>query len=119
MDVPNFRSYTLIRYKLANTVSQIHTDLTIAFPETCPSLWTIARWVSEIYEGSFCLEKRTSPGRPRETRTAEDNIARVKELIERNPRMSNRKLAADISVPHSSVFRILTDDLRRRTRSRE
>ncbi|QQP53580.1 Uncharacterized protein FKW44_006105 [Caligus rogercresseyi] len=67
MVTPNFRSYFLIRIKLARTFDK----------------------------GVFALEKKTRPGRPRETRT-EENVARVKRLV---------------SLPSTTVFRLLTEDL--------
>ena len=49
-------------------------------------------------KGSFTLEKGTSSGRPRETRTP-GNISRVRELIEENPRSSTYEVAAELSLP--------------------
>ena len=91
MKNPDFCSYTLSRYKFGKTVPEIHQNLTITFPESCPTLRTIQSWGCEFQSGTFTLEKGVSSGRPLETRTPK-NIARVKELIEQNPRMSTRKL---------------------------
>ena len=104
MKNPDFRSYTLIRYKLGKTVTEVHQDLTITFSESYPTVRAIQRWVSEIQSGTFTLEKGVSSGRPLETRTPE-NIARVKELIEQNPRISTREAAAELSLPHTAVMR--------------
>ena len=87
----DFCSYTLSRYKFGKTVTEIHQNLAITFPESCPTLRTIQCWGCEIQSGTFTLEKGVSSGRPLETRTPE-NIARVKELIEQNPRISTQKL---------------------------
>ena len=87
----DFCSYTLSRYKFGKTVTDIHQNLTITFLESCPTLRTIQRWGCEIQSGTFTLEKAVSSGWPLETSTPE-NIARVKELIEQNPRISTRKL---------------------------
>ena len=106
----DFRSFTLIRYKLGKAVTNIHQGLTITFPESCPTLRTIQRWDSEIQSGTFTLEKGISSGRSLETMTPE-NIACVKELIEQNPRMSTREPAADLSLPHTAVYEILKKDL--------
>ena len=81
----DFSSYTLSRYKFGKTVTEIHQNLITTFPESCPTLKTILRWGCEWHfhpgEGSQPLETRTP-----------ENIARVKELIEQNPRISTRKL---------------------------
>ncbi|QQP57931.1 Uncharacterized protein FKW44_003093 [Caligus rogercresseyi] len=79
METPDFPSYFLIRIKLARTVNEIHGDLLSTFPDSCPGLSTLQRWNIEFDKGVFALEKKTRPGRPRETRR-EENVARVKRL---------------------------------------
>ena len=110
MAASDFRSYFLIRIKLAKTVNEIHGDLLSTFPDSCPSLTTLKRWRHDFDRGSFALEKKTRPGRPRETRT-EENIAAVKRLIDDNPRMTTRQVAAEVSLPQRTVSRLLTEDL--------
>ncbi|QQP38768.1 Uncharacterized protein FKW44_019444 [Caligus rogercresseyi] len=99
METPDFRSYFVIRIKLAMTVNEIHGDLLSTFPDSCPGLSTPQRWHTEFNKGVFAPVKKTRPGRPRETRT-EENVARVKRL-----------LAAEVSLPSTTVFRLLTEDL--------
>ncbi|QQP35139.1 Uncharacterized protein FKW44_023284 [Caligus rogercresseyi] len=110
METPDFRSYFLIQIKLARTVNEIHGDLLSTFPDSCPGLSIFQRWHTEFNKGVFALEKKTRPGRPRETRT-EENVARVKRLVEDNPRMTTRQVAAEVSLPSTTVFRLLTEDL--------
>ena len=110
MENRDFRAYFFVRYKLAKTVAEIHSDLTLAFPDSSPGLTTLKTWSREFKKGSFALEKKTSPGRPRETRTPE-TIATVKRLIEDNPRMTTRQVAAEVSLPQPTVFRIQTEDI--------
>ncbi|QQP50175.1 Uncharacterized protein FKW44_011088 [Caligus rogercresseyi] len=80
METPDFRSYFLIRIKLARTVNEIHEDLLSTFPDSFPGLSTLQRWHTEFHKGVFALEKKTCPGCPREMRTKE-NVARVKCLL--------------------------------------
>ena len=61
-------------------------------------------------KGSFTLEKGTLSRWPRETRSPE-NVSRVRELIEENPRLRTYKKAAKLSLPQTSILKILTDDL--------
>ncbi|QQP35136.1 Transposase [Caligus rogercresseyi] len=110
METPDFRSYFFIRIKLARTVNEIHGDLLSTFLDSCPGLFTLQRWHTEFVKGVFALEKKNRPGRPRETRT-EENVARVKRLVEDNPRMTTRQVAAEVSLPSTTVFRLLTEDL--------
>ena len=107
MDVPNFRSYAFIRWR---TATETFEDLSTTFPDLSPGRSTVFGWVEAMKKGSFTVEKGTSSGRPRETRTPE-NISRVRELIEENPRLSTYEVAAELSLPQSSILKILTDDL--------
>ncbi|QQP38563.1 Transposase, partial [Caligus rogercresseyi] len=74
METLDFRSYFLIRIKLATTVNEIHGDLLSTFPNYCPGLSTLQRWHTEFDRGVFALEKKTRPGRSWETRTEENRI---------------------------------------------
>ncbi|QQP40557.1 Uncharacterized protein FKW44_014643, partial [Caligus rogercresseyi] len=77
--------------KLAKTVIEIHGEFISTFPNSCPGLSTITRWRKDFDNSSINLEKNSSSGRPRETRTQE-MIAAVKRLIEDNPRMTTRQM---------------------------
>ncbi|QQP55213.1 Transposase [Caligus rogercresseyi] len=96
METPDFRSYFLIRIKLARTVNEIHGDLLSTFPDSCPGLSTLQRWHTEFDKDVFALD---------------ENVARVKRLVEDNPRMTTRQVAAEVSLPSTTVFRLLTEDL--------
>ncbi|QQP53423.1 Uncharacterized protein FKW44_005904 [Caligus rogercresseyi] len=106
METPDFRSYFLIRFKLARTVNEIHGDL-LSTSLTPGLLSTLQRWHTEFDKGVFALEKKTRPGRPRETRT-EENVARVKRLVEDNPRMTTRQVAAEASDGGSRLRNLLS-----------
>ena len=95
---------------MGKTATETFEDLSTTFPDLSPGRSTVFGWVEAMKKGSFTLEKRTSSGRPRETRTPE-NISRVRELIEENPRLSTYEVAAELSLPQSSILKILTDDL--------
>ncbi|QQP55403.1 Uncharacterized protein FKW44_008564 [Caligus rogercresseyi] len=69
METPDFCSYFLIWIKLARTVNEIHGDLLSTFPDSCPG----------------------------EEDPTEENVARVKRLVEDNPRMTTRQVAAEAS----------------------
>ena len=110
MDNHGFRAYFLVRYKLGKTVSEIHFDLVSTFPDSCPGFSTVKTWSREFRAGTFTLEKRTSSGQPRETRTTE-NIAAVERLVANNPRMTPRQVTVEVSLPPTTILRILTEDL--------
>ena len=110
MDVPDFRSYTFIRWRMGKTATETFEDLSTTFPDLSPGRSTVFGWVEAMKKGSFALVKGTSSGRPRETRTLE-NISRVQELIEENLCLSTYEVAAVLSLPQSSILKILTHDL--------
>ncbi|QQP32340.1 Uncharacterized protein FKW44_024620, partial [Caligus rogercresseyi] len=60
METPDFRSYFLIRIKLARTVNEIHGDLLSTFPDSCLGLSTLQRWHTEFDKSVFALEKKTA-----------------------------------------------------------
>ena len=66
---------------------------------------TIHRWVSNFRQTSSALNKRRS-GRPR-TRTAQENVTAVADLIEQSPRRSIQKHAFALHMSATSVHRIL------------
>ncbi|QQP51711.1 Transposase [Caligus rogercresseyi] len=96
------RSYFLIRIKLARTVNEIHGDLLSTFPDSCPGLSSLQRRHTEFDKGVFVLEKEIRP---------EKNVARVKHLVEDNPRITTRQVAAEVSLPSTTVSRLLTEDI--------
>ena len=104
------RAYFITRSKLGKTVPQIKSELTNAFPDSSPGLSTLHTWSKEIKDGTFTSQKRTSSGRPRETRTPE-NFDTVKLLVDNNPRITTLQVSAEVSLPPTTVFRILTEDL--------
>ncbi|QQP52518.1 Uncharacterized protein FKW44_004693, partial [Caligus rogercresseyi] len=58
-------------------------DLLSTFPDSCPGLSTLQRWHTEFDKGVFAREKKTRPG--------QGNVARVKRLVDDNPRMTTRR----------------------------
>ena len=95
---------------MGKTATETFEDLSTTFPDLSPGRITVFGWVEAMKKGSFALVKVTSSGRPRETRTLE-NISRVQELIEENLRLSTYEVAAVLSLPQSSILKILTHDL--------
>ena len=86
MDVPDFRSYAFIRWRMGKTATETFEDLSTI---SLISLLAVALFLSgwrhwRSQKGSFTLEKGTSSGRPRETRTPE-NISSGGSLIEEIP----------------------------------
>ncbi|QQP42349.1 Uncharacterized protein FKW44_016975 [Caligus rogercresseyi] len=98
METPDIRSYFLIKIKLARTVNEIHGDLLSTFPDS---------WASPpSRDGTLSSVRVFLPWRRRPA--LDENVARVKRLVEDNPRMTTRQVAAEVSLPSTTVFRLLT-----------
>lgn len=106
----NFRFYVFTRNQLGLSVRDIHNELVAAHGDASPTERTVFRWVSDITNGHFELEKGKSPGRPISTCTAA-NVQKVKTLITQNYRLSCGDIASNLSIPKSCVFEILTKNL--------
>ena len=113
MDFRNthYRAYVYTGFKMGKSVFQLHEELQQVFGQTsAPSLRTVRRWVADIRNETFTLEKPVSSGRPRHIRTP-DLARKVEDLIEKDPRLSTRDLAGLLDVHRAAVNRILTEDL--------
>ena len=72
----------------------------------CVTLQTIQIWCKSIREGTFTPVKTPTPGRLRMT-SSEAIVRRVKDILKLNPRMSAREIVDNLSLPRSTVHRIL------------
>ena len=76
-----YRAFVYAGFNLGKTVSQLHTELQQVFGKTSVSnLRTVRRWVADIRDGTFTLEKAGRSGRPRHTRTP-DLVQKVEDFI--------------------------------------
>lgn len=63
------------------------------------------------YNDTGSIAKRHGGG-PKKTATTQENIRNVKARIERNPRRSGRKMAAELKISQRSIRRILQNELK-------
>ena len=103
---------TLLNELMSRSGSSLETNPRI-FPISyqplrgaCVTLRTIQIWCKSIREGPFTPMKTPTRGRPRMT-SSEANVRRVKDILEVNPRMSAREIEDNLSLPRSTVHRIL------------
>ena len=73
------------------------------------SLSTIKRWFGMI-RSTGSIDLSSPPGSTRLVRTR-GSIEKVKNRVERNTRISTRKLARDLGISRTTIQRILKDDL--------
>jgi len=68
------------------------------------------KWVKCFSEGIESVTDEESSGRPGTSRT-EENIAKVRQILRENRRLTVRNLAEEVNVDRESVRKILTEDL--------
>ena len=111
----HFRSYAYIGFKLGKDAKTVHGELVAVFNEDrSPNLRTIYGWFEDIRQDRFTLEKGTRPGRPRSVRTP-SLIEKVEKMVGDDPRMSVRQLSDSLEVEMTSIYRVLTEELKLRS----
>jgi len=80
------------------------------------SLWGccfVFRWHKAFKDGRESVEDEQCAGRPSTART-ENNVARVKVVLDRDRRLQVRLIAEEVGLPKTDVHRIITEDLHMR-----
>ena len=76
-----------------------------------PSLRTVQRWIKEVNDGARTgLGDAAQPSRPRSSITGEIK-SKVPKFIENDPYLSGRDVAHKLDSDHSTILRILREDL--------
>ena len=57
MDVPNFRSYAFIRWRIGKTATETFEDLSTTFPDLSPGRSTVFGWVEAMKRGFSPLRR--------------------------------------------------------------
>jgi len=104
MKSKDLQSIVLSKYQKGDTPTEIHRDLNGGI-----GLSTIKRWCQMIRR-SGSLQLTGTRGGPRIVRTKE-NIQKVKNRLRRKKQVSARKLAMELGISKSSVWRMLKEDL--------
>ena len=93
-----------------NNCKTIHQRLSNVYGESAPGYSTIARWASDFKRGRESLDDEHRSGRPVEAATPE-NIERIRQMIEENPRMKAHEMAVISGLSKGTVLKILHDNL--------
>ena len=108
----HFRSNAYIAFKLGKDAINVHQELVEVFGlDRTPNLRTIYVWFEGMRNAEFTLEKGTRPRYFRIPSTTEP----VQKTINNDPRMSIRDLWCRSDVPTTTVYRILTEELKRQS----
>jgi hypothetical protein len=76
----------------------------------CLSSVQVFRWHKEFKDGRESFENEQLAGRPSTART-ENNVARVKVVMDRDRRLQMRLIAEELGLPKTDAHRIITEDL--------
>jgi len=68
------------------------------------------KWVKRFSEGRESVSEEERSGRPATSRT-EENIAKVRQIVRENRRLTVRNIAEHVNIDREIVRKILTEDL--------
>lgn len=104
------RSVIWFLWKQNKRATTIHEEMLPVFGDNTPSLMTISRWIGHFGSGRVSTEDAERSGRPSTSDTSE-NVERVRNAIDNDRRLTVLQLEEMLSIPHSSIHRILKDEL--------
>jgi hypothetical protein len=103
--------YILTRFKLGVNATDIHRELSAAWGESYVSFPCVTKRIHEFHEGRESIEDATRPGRP-VTEATPVNIETVRQLIDNDPSISIRYIAAETRLSYYTVQTIITNHLK-------
>ena len=107
------RAYIKFRTKLGIAPKAILEELVIVCPDTHLSYSRVCEWAARFREGRLSVEDDHRPG-PGFTVRTDDNITRIKAIVEEDPHCNIKEIALESGISTGSVERILTMDLQMR-----
>jgi len=99
--------------KLGKSGSETLHLLRTAYGDAVLSSSQVLRWYKAFKDGREGVEDEQRAWCPSTSRT-ENNVARVKAVLDRDQRLSVRLMAEEVELPKTDVHRIITEDLRMR-----
>ena len=99
--------------KLGKTAAETVPMIKTAFKQDALSDRQVFRWHKVFLEGREEVEDEARAGRP-STITTDDNVTRVKELLNTDRRLSVRLLSELLDIPKTTVHDIVTNNLNMR-----
>ncbi|UYV69219.1 hypothetical protein LAZ67_6002863 [Cordylochernes scorpioides] len=97
-------------FRLGKTASETLAMITEAYKEDALSRAQVFRWFNEFKNGRESVEDMERSGRPSTSR-ADETVAKVKELLDSDRRLSLKMIADEVSVNKFTVHQIVTQDL--------
>lgn len=96
--------------KLGENATTTYGKLQKAFGEEVMSRAQVFRWHKMFSEGRTNVEDEDRSGRPSTSRT-DVNLARVRELVRSDRRLSVKMIAEELNINRETVRLIITEDL--------
>ncbi|KAL4142816.1 hypothetical protein QTP88_005213 [Uroleucon formosanum] len=111
----NFEQRCAIRFcfKLGHNATETFQKLQQAYGEDVLSRARVFRWFKAFSEGRELIEDEPRSGRP-STSKNDENIAKVRDLVRSDRRMTVRMIGEQLGLSHTTVHQILTVDLEMR-----
>ena len=104
----------VIRYLCAKgeKPAKIHQELVLVYGESCLDDSSVRRWCRAFKEGKTSIENEARSGRPRDSFT-DDNIARVRELLDEDRRFTLDEITyrMPVGISRTTINRIIHDEL--------
>ena len=97
-------------FKIGKTTSETYRLLQQAYGEDAVGLTQVFDWFRRFKEGRTSVESDPRSGRPSTSRN-EEMIAKVRNVVRNNTRLTVREIADDCGISVGSCNAILTDDL--------
>ena len=98
LDRDHLRTCLLYEFRLGEKAADAHRRLYQAFVEGFISEKTCVHWFARFKSGNYTVEDKPRSGRPSEL----DDEALL-QLVEADPRMTNRDMAAVLGCSHSTI----------------
>lgn len=110
MDFENLRFYVKTRRLLGVSAIEISNELVSAYGSCAPSYSFVLKWFNLFTDGRENIKDETRSGRPR-TAVCDENIERVREIIEDNPYSTYAEIEVLTSLHPPTIHTIIHDHL--------
>lgn len=96
--------------KLNKSLEETNKMIREAYGDSALSYSQVSRWLKAFKEGREEVHDEQRSGRPSTSKT-DNNVARVRQLLDSDRRLSIRMVANELNLSSTVVFRIVTEDL--------
>ena len=110
MEKIEYRAVIKYLFLKGNMPTQIKVELDTVYGDNAPSFTTVKFWAAEFKRGRKSLGDDERSGRPK-TATADDNIAKVHQMVLDDRRIKVREIAEVMKMSKERVCHILHQDL--------